>query len=411
MNGKTQTVGMLTATGAVDMANGTLTVTHGGTTSPNMLKGGDNFNLSGGLLNVNGANPTFTATTGIGTGSEIVLTNTSGLGTSTVTDNGLITISQAVGTFTNPMAGTGSLQIKNNANVTLVNARTHQGGTTVSGSTVTTATDAALGNTTSPLSLNNATFKFGAAFNLAPSRPVALANDVVVDTAAFSTTLNQSISGPGSLTKTGTGRLSITGNSPYVGDITIEGGEMKINASISNAAVTINKGATLSGNNTLGNVINNGIISPGNSIGTQRVKNFINNGIYRNEVNDAGQSDLIIVDGVATLRGQLLVIPEVGNYQSGQTYTYTILTSTNLINTIFASVSGTSPLFRYSVVYQPNAVLLKMIKNATLSSTVAQGNAGIIALNLDSLTTRFSTQPIGCRRKCLNSRNVGWQLL
>ena len=80
MNGKTQTVGMLTATGAVDMANGTLTVTHGGTTSPNMLKGGDNFNLSGGLLNVNGANPTFTATTGIGTGSEIVLTNTSGLG-------------------------------------------------------------------------------------------------------------------------------------------------------------------------------------------------------------------------------------------------------------------------------------------------------------------------------------------
>lgn len=392
MNGKTQTVGTLTAAGAVDMANGTLTVTHGGTTSPNMLKGGGNFNLSGGLLNVNGANPAFTATAGIGAGAEIVITNTSGLGTGTVTDNGMLTISQAAGTFTNSMAGTGSLQIKDNANVTLVNARTHQGGTTVSGATVTTATDAALGNTTSPLSLNNATFKFGAAFNIAPTRPVALANDVVVDTAAFSTTLNQSITGSGSLTKTGTGRLSITGNSPYNGAITVGAGEMKINASISNAAVTINNGATLSGNNILGNVINNGIISPGNSIGTDRVKNFINNGTYRNEVNDAGQSDLIIVDEVATLGGQLLVIPEVGNYQSGKTYTYTVLTSTtNLINTTFASVSGTSPLFRYSVVYQPKAVLLKMIKSATLSSTIPQGNAGIVARNLDNLQTVSGT--------------------
>ena len=392
MNGKTQTVGTLTAAGAVDMANGTLTVTHGGTTAPNMLKGAGNFNLSGGLLNVAGANPTFTATTDIGAGAEIVITNTSGLGTGTVTDNGMLTISQAAGTFTNPMAGTGSLHIKDNANVTLVNARTHQGGTTVSGSTVTTATDAALGSTASPLNLNNATFKFDAAFNIAPTRPITLANDVVVDTAAFSTTLNQSITGSGSLTKTGTGRLSITGNSPYNGAIIVGTGEMKINASITNAAVTINKGAILSGNSTLGSVINNGIISPGNSIGTKHIVGaFINNGTYRCEVNDVGQSNLITVDGVATLNGQLLVIPEVGNYQNGQTYTYTILTSTNLINTTFASVTGTSPLFGYSVVYQPNAVLLKMIKNSTFSSTIPQGNAGIVARNLDSLQTTSGT--------------------
>lgn len=162
-----------------------------------------------------------------------------------------------------------------------------------------------------------------------------------------------------------------------------------VNANLSNTDVKISAGSLLKGNGFIHSLESSGTTAPGNSIGTmQIVTNFTPapNHIYECEVDTNGNSDRIVVGGTATLNGILKVVPMAGNYQSGQTYTYTILTSGNLITTTFPIVSGTSPLFSYNVVYQPNAVQLQMLRNASIAQSLKlQGNAGATATAFDSI--------------------------
>ncbi len=98
----------------------------------------------------------------------------------------------------------------------------------------------------------------------------------------------------GSLTKIGTGTLTLTGTSTYSGATTINGGKLVVGVSgvgsIANSAVTINSGGTLKGSGTTGAVTINsgGTLAPGNSPGTINTGNTIynNGGTYQWEVNN-----------------------------------------------------------------------------------------------------------------------------
>jgi autotransporter-associated beta strand protein len=77
------------------------------------------------------------------------------------------------------------------------------------------------------------------------------------------------LDGPRPLEKIGGGTLVLTGTNTYSGPTTVSGGALVVNGSIPNSTLTVDGGATLGGVGTIGNaIINNGTLSPGNSIGT-----------------------------------------------------------------------------------------------------------------------------------------------
>lgn len=184
--------------------------------------------------------------------------------------------------------------------------------------------------------------------------------------------------------------LDNTDPNSFKGNINVNNGsKLAFNGDWDKAGVYVSEDSSLNGNGTIYSLDSSGTTAPGNSIGTlQIVTNFTPSPthVYECEVDDAGNSDRIVVGGTSTLDGTLKVIPMAGNYQGGQTYTYTILTSGNLITTKFPTVIGTSPLFDYSVVYQPNAVLLQMFRNASVAQSGGfEGNAGAVASAFDNL--------------------------
>lgn len=142
------------------------------------------------------------------------------------------------------------------------------------------------------------------------------------------------ISGPGTVAKFGTGKLTITGVQAYTGPTYIHAGNLSINGSLeSSKEVNVQRGGTLSGNGKLGNVINNGgTISPGNSIGTLQVNGDLTmaaSSEYYVEINGT-KSDLIQVAGSANILSSTFRIGHDTDQTSAPVLpgkTYTILTT------------------------------------------------------------------------------------
>jgi len=72
----------------------------------------------------------------------------------------------------------------------------------------------------------------------------------------------------GSLIKTGTGTLTLSGNNTYTGSTAVSSGELVVNGNIATSSgVSIAGGATLSGHGSVSAISGSGLVSPGNSPG------------------------------------------------------------------------------------------------------------------------------------------------
>jgi autotransporter-associated beta strand protein len=116
------------------------------------------------------------------------------------------------------------------------------------------------------------------------------------------------ISGGGTLTKSGSGTVTLTNNNTYNGATTVSGGRLVVNGSQSSSAVTVNIGASLGGTGTVGGLTVSGLLAPGNSIGTLNAGSTTLNGggSFQLEVfdwiNNAGTGwDLLAASGDLTL--------------------------------------------------------------------------------------------------------------
>ena len=127
-----------------------------------------------------------------------------------------------------PGTPTGGRLVKVGAGTLYLTAQnTYSGGTTIAGGVVNIGNDASLGAPVGALTLDGGALQLGADVTVA--RPVTLtANNGTIDTQGFTGTVSTAIAGGGSLTKRGTGVLTLLGDNTYSGGTTIAAGTVQV---------------------------------------------------------------------------------------------------------------------------------------------------------------------------------------
>ncbi len=134
-----------------------------------------------------------------------------------------------------------------------------------------------------------------------------------IDTGERSITLGTNIEGPGGLAKTGTGTLELTGSSIYSGGTVVREGILLVNNQSGSATgagpVTVLSGARIGGSGSIaGSLVNEGVVSPGNSPGTLSIGGGYkqnSTGTLVMEFASADQHDVLKVGGKVRLAGTL----------------------------------------------------------------------------------------------------------
>jgi fibronectin-binding autotransporter adhesin len=160
--------------------------------------------------------------------------------------------------------------------------------------------------------------------------------------------------------KTGQGTQTLTGSNTYTGSTTVSGGTLLVNGSITaSSGVAVNAGATLGGNGFVPAATINGMLAPGNSIGTITIVgnlSFSAGSTYAVEVSPAA-ADLTNVTGTANLSGGAVAASFGAGIYSNRRYT--ILTAAGgLGGTAFTGISDNAPGVNTSLAYDGNNVYL-----------------------------------------------------
>jgi len=203
---------------------------------------------------------------------------------------------------------------------------------------------------------------------------------LVIDSGRFSGTLDNQQSG--SLIKETTGTLVLNGdNSAFTGAALVRGGVMIIGDSDHSEAafgggIVVWTGAALGGYGTTGNatILSDGVLSPGNSIGTLTVDGDLTlkpGSALEIEIASNGASDRVDVTGTATVSGSNVSVTTIDpetSYQNGQLYH--ILTADGGISGEFAGVVSNSAFLDMSLVYGNIAADLKICLKTGCPTTV-----------------------------------------
>jgi outer membrane autotransporter protein len=134
------------------------------------------------------------------------------------------------------------------------------------------------------------------------------------------------------------------------------------NATLTSAAVTIGNGGTLTGIGTIrGNVINSGVVSPGNPFGTLTIQgNYTqtNSGIFHLEIGGLAPGDfgVLAVTGQATLGGTLQLV-RTGNFQFQPGDKVVFLTANSIAGS-FSTIQNLNTLGNLNTIVKTQIVIL-----------------------------------------------------
>jgi len=236
-----------------------------------VLRGPGSASLSfdGGVLQSSGNQTSFLS--GFSDGSVTI-----GAGGAFVDSNGYdIGISSA-------MSGTGALNKMGSGTLTLSGVNSFTGTTALSGGTlallgngsIATSAGVSLAAASAVLDISaaNGPRTIGDLNGVAGSTVVLGANDLVQGTANGSSFAG-SIRGTGSMTKSGSGTLVLSGVNTYTGGTDVQAGTLRVNGSVV-GDLSVRSGAALGGVGTVGGLVtvaNGGTLAPGNSPGTLTV--------------------------------------------------------------------------------------------------------------------------------------------
>ncbi|EKE08970.1 MAG: outer membrane autotransporter barrel protein [uncultured bacterium] len=253
---------------------------------------------------------------------------------------------------------------------------------TVNFNNVTTA------GTNTQITINNTgTLKFNDTSSIG-SLTITQNDGSLVFNQTSNTGYTRNIAGAGTVTKSNTGTLTLSGTSIYLGNTSIDDGALINNGNIQNSPVIVSSRGTYGGVGSSGPLVNNGTVSPGGSegsIGTLTVNgNYIQgaSGSLNIEIAEGGVLDLLQITGIATLAGTLN-ISAIGNILSSMS-TYTFLTAAGGFGgTNFTTFNLPAGLkFVISPLTNSIELITQGTNFASLSST---GNAGIIAQYIDAI--------------------------
>jgi autotransporter-associated beta strand protein len=322
-------------TGGVQMASGTaLIVDYSGATNValgNVLSGAGALVKDGsGTVVMNTAGNTYSGGTTINAG-RLGLNFGDALGTGAVTIASGAELGIGGISYANATSGGGRIVKTSSGAAFLTGTNTHTGGLDIQGGSVGVTGSGALG-----------------------SGAVSIASGASLDyTAASNVTFANGLSGAGTFNKLGTAQLTF-GSNFSIGALNALAGRTRINAAVTTNA-TVASGATLDGTGRIiGNLVNNGTVAPGNSIGTLTVQgNFTHNAgsVLEVEFDASGNIDLLDVTGNAVLNGGTIRFVGVGGAEGqGGTFLRTGGSVTGTFSTI-ETVGAQLPL---SVFYTAN---------------------------------------------------------
>lgn len=195
----------------------------------------------------------------------------------------------------------------------------------------------------------------------------------------------------------GDGLLNLTGdNSSFEGELEINSGTVAVNGDF-DGFVTVNTDGTLKGTGPINNdVIANGIVAPGNSIGTITITgNYTQNAgsTLDIEISSLGQIDLVDIDGSATLNdGSILNVSAVtGSHLAGDVYTFLnadggIIGAWTIDN--LQNIPVDFQLLVDSILYPNQAVLINLSNNLFVGKDIQGYNPNHVADYFEANLTR-----------------------
>jgi len=407
LGGNDETIGSLAGAGNVTLGSGTLT-TGGNNTSTTLsgvisgaggliktgagtmtLSGNNTYfgatNISQGTLSVGADNNLGAASGALSFGGGTLKTTAGFTSTRNITLNaggGTIDTNGNSPTLSGVISGTGGLTKTGAGTMTLSGNNTYSGATNISQGTLSVG-GTGIGDASAVTATSGATLDLGG--NDETIGSLAGAGNVTLGSGTLttggnntSTTFSGVISSAGSLTKTGTGKLNLSGDNTYTGDTTISDGVLDISGSIT-SDVTVNAGGTLCGiGDITGSVTNSGTMAPGASIGTITISGSYtqkSGSVYEVEVDAAGNSDLINVigfPGTAEIEPNATVDVQAEQGSYAFSTDYTILTAEGGVTGTFDTVTSNLAFLDPSLTHNPNDVILTLTRNNVNFASVGQ---------------------------------------
>jgi fibronectin-binding autotransporter adhesin len=404
--------GIISGAGGVTMT-GTGTQVLSGT---NSYTGGTNVN--GGILRAGstaafGAGPVTVATGSTldlaGFNNAIGVLSGSGnvtLGSAALTLGGTSSSSA----FAGIISGTGIVNHTGTGTLTLSGTNTYSGGTNVNAGTIALGSASALGTgpvavaSGATLSLAGQNVSLGA---ISGAGNIALGAGTLTLTGSRSSTFAGAITGTGGVISNNTGTTTLSGANSYTGattinsgiftntgslasTVTVNGGRFVNNGSTS-AGIIVNTGGTYQGTGSVGTAIFNGIVAPGNSIGTTTVNGnatFAATSTYQVEVDQTGASDRLNATGNIVINGgtvQVLGAAETPTARYSNANRYTILSAGGTVTGTFTTLTNNLAFLTPSLTYNSNSVVLNLLRNdVTFAGTAVKDNQRAVAAAIDA---------------------------
>jgi autotransporter-associated beta strand protein len=347
-----ETLSGVNSFGNTTITFGTLALTGAGSISSSVVTLNGTFDISG----VSGTGTSIMSLTGSGNGKVA-------LGAKT------LTLTNAFQDFEGVISGTGGLTLAAGTQG-LSGVNTYTGTTTIVSGTLQLSGTGSVASSSGIvangiLDISRVSGAGTSIQSLAGSGNVALGARTLTLTNA-SNSFSGSVSGAGGLALAA-GTETLSGINTYTGATNVNAGTLSVNGSIASSSLTtVNAGATLGGNGTVGNTtINGGMLAPGNSIGLLTVQgNLVMTAAssYMVEVSPAN-ADRTNVTGTATLGGATVKASFApGTYVAKQ---YTILNATGGVNGTFSSLVNTDlpANFKSSLSYDANDAYLNLALN------------------------------------------------